>query len=203
MKNLAIIGTGGFARELLCILDDLDKYNNVVGFFEPDNIWNSEFRDCEIMGLNVLPYSDLKDSYQISVGIGDPSIRQIVVSELGSSKNYSTIIHPNTQISRWTSIDLGVIITAGCILTCNIELGKQAHLNLQTTIGHDCQIGDFFTSAPSVNISGNCNIGKSVYFGTGSATRQGISICDNVIVGMGAMVVKNITNPGTYVGIPA
>lgn len=88
-------------------------------------------------------------------------------------------------------------------MTCQIKIGDFAQLNLGTTIGHDCIIGDFFTTAPSVNISGICNIGKKVYFGTSAAIRQNLKVCDNVNIGMGAMVVKDITEPGTYVGIPA
>jgi serine acetyltransferase len=39
--------------------------------------------------------------------------------------------------------------------------------------------------------------------GASSSTRQGVSICDSVTVGMGAMVLGDIAEAGTYVGIPA
>ena len=63
-------------------------------------------------------------------------------------------------------------------------------------------MGDFFTTAPSANISGNCNFGDCVYFGTNSAVRQGVKICDNVTIGMGGVVVKDITEEGVYIGNP-
>lgn len=87
-------------------------------------------------------------------------------------------------------------------MTCNIKIGKHAHLNLHTTIGHDCIIGDYFTTAPATNISGNCEFGECVYFGTNSSVRQGIKICDNVTIGMGGIVVKNINEEGVYIGNP-
>jgi len=203
MKRIGIIGTGGFAREVLCLLDDLDKYNEVVGFFEPDRLWDKEWMGKTIMGLPVLPYSSIKESYNLSIAIGSSEIRKRIVQDLGSKVNYETFVHPSAVISRWSCLGKGNIITAGCILTSQIELGDQCQLNLQTTVGHDCQIESYFTSAPSVNLSGNCIIGESVYFGTGAATRQSIKICSNVIIGMGAMVVKNISESGTYIGIPA
>jgi len=44
---------------------------------------------------------------------------------------------------------------------------------------------------------------RNVYFGTNSSVREKISICDNVVVGLNAGVVKNITESGIYVGVPA
>jgi UDP-3-O-[3-hydroxymyristoyl] glucosamine N-acyltransferase len=69
-------------------------------------------------------------------------------------------------------------------------------------VGHDCVIGDFFTASPGVNISGNCTIGNQVYIGTNASLKQGITICDDVIIGMGSVVVKDIIEPGVYIGNP-
>lgn len=87
-------------------------------------------------------------------------------------------------------------------MTCNIEIGQQAHINLNTTIGHDCIIGNYFTTAPSANISGNCHFGNRVYFGTNSCVRQGVNIYDDVTIGMGGVVVKDIQSSGVYIGNP-
>ena len=87
-------------------------------------------------------------------------------------------------------------------MTCNIKIGAHAQININTTIAHDFIAGDYFTTAPSVNISGNCTFGECVYLGTNSSTREKISICDNAVIGMGSVVVKNIVQEGTYVGNP-
>ena len=39
--------------------------------------------------------------------------------------------------------------------------------------------------------------------GTGAQILQGLTICDDTIIGAGAVVTKDILEPGTYVGIPA
>jgi sugar O-acyltransferase (sialic acid O-acetyltransferase NeuD family) len=164
---------------------------------------DEHFKENKIMGVDVIPQSKFDPTlYKVVVAIGDPSLRKRVVESLPSQTEFATIIHPNAIISKWVKIGEGGIITAGTILTCNIEIGKHAHLNLHTTIGHDCLIGDFFTTAPAANISGNCNFGDCVYLGTNSAVRQGVKICDNVTVGMGGVVVKDITEEGVYIGNP-
>ena len=68
---------------------------------------------------------------------------------------------------------------------------------------HNDIIKDFVTLYPSSNISGNVEIDSLVEIGTGSQILQGKKICENTIIGAGAVVVKNIEKSGTYVGIPA
>ncbi len=203
MSKTYIVGTGGFAREVLFLMDELGIYNEFCGFIEPDFIWEEKWKDKTIMDKPVFPFSNVRGFDKISIGVADSKIRKKTIEQLPQNVEYISLIHPNASVSRWAKIGEGSIITAGCIVTTQIEIGVHCQLNLQTTIGHDCNIGDFFTTAPSVNISGICNLGDNVYFGTGSATKQGINICNDVIIGMGAMVTKSITESGTYVGIPA
>lgn len=203
-KQICIMGTGGFAREVLCLIADLGKYEEVDCFMESNEAWETEWKGKSIMGKPVKPQSEFNPSKSVAtIGVGDTKIRQKIANSLPENTEYITLVHPTAVVSRWVEIGKGAIICAGSILTCNIKIGKHAHFNLQTTVGHDCNIGDFVTTAPSVNISGICNIGHHVYFGTGAGVRQGINICDNVTIGMGAMVVKNIEEAGTYVGMPA
>jgi len=199
MKTISIFGAGGFAREVLCLLIDAGKEARVACFVEPDEVWKPR----EINGLPVKPQSSFDPALSEAViGIGDPRIRRKIVSELPQETSYATAIHPNVVRSRWMEIGEGSILCAGTILTCNIRLGKHTHLNLVTTIGHGCTMGDFFTTAPAVNISGNCHFGNNVYCGANASIREKITICDDVTIGMGAVVVKDITEPGIYVGNP-
>lgn len=204
MKSICIIGTGGFAKEVLSLINDLGRYDEVEAFMEPDHLWEERGKDKMIMGKKVLPMSHADpDKHKITIGVANSLIRQKSLTQLPAEIEYITLIHPSVQISKWVNVGMGCIITAGCILTCDIELGRFSQLNVNTTICHDNIIGDFFTTAPSVNINGHCQIASNVYFGCGAATKQGISICSDVIIGMGAMVTKDITEPGTYIGIPA
>ncbi|MEO9021804.1 MAG: NeuD/PglB/VioB family sugar acetyltransferase [Ginsengibacter sp.] len=203
-KKICILGVGGFGREVLFCLNDMIATSNLkieeTACFMVDDQYYNESR---IMGIDVIRHSKFDPAlYNVVVAIGDPSARKKVVESLPITTTYATIIHPSAVISKWVEIGEGSIITAGTVITCNIKIGKHSHLNLHTTIGHDCVIGNFFTTAPAANISGNCHFGNCVLFGTNSSVRQGVSICDNVTVGMGGVVVKNITEEGVYIGNP-
>lgn len=193
MKKRALIGAGGFARELMAHMNT----PNMVCFVD-DCYWSENEN-------NVLPLSEFNPyDYEVLVAIGDSEQRFNMVSKLPSETSYFSFIHESVKIlGDDVIIDNGSVVCAGCILTTNVKIGKHAQLNLNTTIGHDCKIGDFFTTAPAVNLSGNCKIGNLVYLGTNCSVKQNISITDNVIIGLNAGVVSNINIPGTYVGLPA
>lgn len=195
MMKKGIIGAGGFGREVYWSLSIMERVNTV--FFVDDIYWDKS--DDKILPLSLFN----PDEYEVVVAVGDPTIRSELINRLSKDTKYFTHIHPSVQILGGdVSIGEGSIICAGSILTTNIKIGKHAHLNLQTTIGHDCVMGDYFTTAPGVKISGNCNIGNRVYFGTNSSVREKINITEDVTIGLNSGVVKHITEPGTYVGTP-
>lgn len=191
-----IIGNGGFGREIFHAMSKKQQKNTV--FFVDDKYYNKN-------SFNTLPLSKFdKNKYEIIIAIADSKVRKKIVDKLPEDTKFFTFIDPSAQIhDNNIEIGEGGIICAGTIITTNVKIGKHCHLNLITTIGHDCIIGDYFTTAPGVQISGNEVIGNFVYFGTRSCMKQKLTICDNVTIGMNAGVVKNITEPGTYVGTPA
>lgn len=196
MMKKGIIGAGGFGREVYWSMNSSDRINTV--FFVDDIYWNGE-------NDKILPLSLFESSkYELVVAIGDPTQRERIVNGLPKNTKYFTHIHPSAQIhGDDIKIGEGSIICAGCILTTNISIGKHSHLNLQTTIGHDCKIGDYFTTAPKVSISGNNTIGSRVYIGTAASTKQRIVITDDTVIGLNCGVVSDINISGVYVGTPA
>jgi sugar O-acyltransferase (sialic acid O-acetyltransferase NeuD family) len=138
----------------------------------------------------------------VLVAVADPQARYSLIHGLPRDVIHHTLISKNAHIYE-SVIGAGGIVCPETVVTCNVEIGKYCHLNLSTTVGHDCRIGDYFTTAPGAHISGNCVIGDRVYFGTGASVRQKIRICDDVTIGMGSIVVKDIDVPGVYAGVPA
>lgn len=189
----ALIGAGGFADEIKAQMNEFDMICFVDDFYYKEN------------NKNILPLSEFNPTeYEVLVAVGDSFLRKDLIGRLPKETKYFTFIHKSAQIlGNDIEIGEGSIICAGTIITTNCVLGNHVHLNLQTTIGHDCRIGNYFTTAPGVKISGNNEIGECVYIGTNASTKQKLKISDNVVVGMNAAVVKDIFESGTYVGVPA
>ena len=193
--NKGIVGAGGFGREIYWSMDSWDRVGTV--FFVDDEYYNGE--DDLIKPMSHFNPTE----YELIIGIADPKTRERIVNGLPKETIFFTHINKTAQIhDPSVKIGEGSVICAGTIITTNVVIGKHSQLNLLTTIGHDNIIGDYFTTAPGVQISGNCVIGDRVYFGTRSCNKQKTNICDDVIIGLNSGVIHDIVESGIYIGTP-
>lgn len=205
MKDLVIIGAGGFGREVAWLIEEINKVNqewNIIGFVD-DNV---SIQGSVINGYNIIGNVEWlsKQSYFVVNAIGDPIIKKKVIDRLAESQNqYPVLIHPSVMYSDSVSFGEGSIVCAGNILTVNIKVGKHVIINLDCTVGHDVELGDYTTLLPSVNVSGYVKTDECVNVGTGTAIIQGVSIGKNTIIGAGAVVIKDLPDNCTAVGAPA
>ena len=205
-KDIAIIGSGGLAREVRWLLEDCNKNQNrwnILGWIskeEPGTI---------IAGLPVLGDDDWlvnhKEPIDGAVSVGSGGLRKKIVAYLKQNEliSFPIIISPSAEISDSVIMGEGSIITAKSILTVDIEIGDFFFCNLACTVGHDCRFKDYVTLNPGANISGNVNLGECVTIGTGASIIQGLSVGDNSTIGAGAAVVRDISSDCTAVGVPA
>ena len=128
------------------------------------------------------------------------NIVQIISNQL---IKFPVLIHPSVIISNKVEIGEGSIFCAGNIITTNIRIGKHVVVNLDCTIGHDAIINDYCSFMPSVNISGDTEIGECSFFGTGSLIINQRKVGENVTIGAGSSVIKNIPDNCTAIGNPA
>ena len=185
----ALIGYGGHAREVMAQMNE--KLTCFV--------------DNQYVVENTSPLSDFDpNEYIVMIAVADSKSRFDIVQRLPKETKYFTWIHPTALImSNDITIGEGSFIGAYSILTTNIKIGNHTILNRSNHIGHDCEIGDYFSAMPGAIVSGNVKIYDCVYMGSNSSIREKLSIHSLCTVGMNAGVVKNITEFGTYVGTPA
>ncbi|WP_462289228.1 acetyltransferase [Holdemanella biformis] len=206
MKDLYIIGAGGFGREVAWIVERINSIKptwNLKGFIDDnETLWgNTEgeyhvFGGCEYL-------SALEDVYAVCA-VGSSNVRKKIIEKLkDTSVKFATLVDPSVLYSNSVKIGEGAIVCAGTIITVDVNIGDHVIVNLDCTIGHDAVIDDFVTIYPSVNVSGNVLIGECSELGTGTQIIQGKKVISNTIIGAGAIVVKDCLESGTYVGSPA
>lgn len=187
----AIFGLGGHSKELKSQIDEIEC------FFVDDDYFNYQKKTLPISKFD-------PNEYELMIAVADCFIRQKIIKKLPKETKYFNFIHPTAQIfGKNIKIGIGNFIGANCILTDEIILGNHCILNRSNQIGHDCKIGNYFSSMPGAVVSGSCCIGNCVYLGTNSSIKEKIKICDNVIIGLNSGVVKDIKKSGIYGGVPA
>jgi sugar O-acyltransferase (sialic acid O-acetyltransferase NeuD family) len=188
MKKV-LIGNGGHAREVISQIGV-----NLLRFV-----------DYRFVDSDSLPLSQLDpNEHIVMVAVADSKDRFNIIQRLPKETKYFTWIHPTALIlGNDIEIGEGSFIGANSILTTNIKIGKHAILNRANHIGHDCLIGDYFSAMPGSIVSGNVIIEDGVYLGTNASVKEKLSICSSTTIGLNAAVVKNIEEPGIYVGVPA
>ncbi|MFE3871950.1 acetyltransferase [Flavobacterium sp. ZS1P70] len=207
MKNIAIIGAGGFGREVKTILDSINKITptyKFIGFYDDGFKVGEIVNNYPILG-SVKDINNISESCCMVMAIANPQIKQANLNKINNKYvAFPNIIHPSVAISDdFVEIGVGNIICAACIITCNIVIKDFVILNLMCTVGHDTIISSFASFMPSVNISGEVLIQERVYVGTGAKIINQLEIGRDTIVGAGAVVSKSLPENCTAVGIPA
>lgn len=206
MKDLVIVGTGGVGKETALIVEDINEISqewNLLGFIDD----NKELIGKEINGYKVLGDREFLNNFDkevyVVIAIADYCIKEELVKYL-TNKNiqYETLIHPSVKINRTISIGKGCIIYQNVIMTVNINIGNHVIISPKCGIGHDSLIEDYVTVLWNVNISGSERIRQGVTLGSGCTIIQGLEIGRGSFVGAGAVVIRDIDESKTAVGVP-
>ena len=120
---------------------------------------------------------------------------------------YGCEIGDNTFIGPFVEIQKDVKIGKNCKVQSHSFICELVTIGDNTVIAHGVMfINDLFATGGPAN--GDKNLWKSTTIGNNvsigsNATILPVSICDNVVIGAGSVVTKNITESGIYIGNPA
>lgn len=206
MKDLAIIGAGGFGKEVKTLVDHINQQEptwNLLGFFDDRPI-------KEVHGLPVLgTIADLLNQHlelELVISIGNSKTRYEIAKRLvGVRCEFATLIHPSVIIGdpETVTIGAGSIVTAGVILTADITVKQHVIINLNATVGHDTAVCEYSSIMPGVNLAGNVTLNKGAFVGAGANILGGVKLGEFCTVGAGAVVTRDIPDYTIAVGVPA
>jgi sugar O-acyltransferase (sialic acid O-acetyltransferase NeuD family) len=207
MNKIAVLGAGGFGREVLMLINQINSFDKkweFIGFFDDGLERDTIVDKFKVLG-GVKELNQFQQPINLVLAIGDPKTKKDLLNRIKNSHiKFPTLIHPGIAVSdSECSIGEGSIICAGTIITVNVKIGAHVIVNLSCTIGHDTLIGDFCSLMPGVNISGEVNVKQSAYIGTGVKIINRCTIGEGVVLGAGAVVTNNIPSNCTAVGVPA
>ena len=194
MKKLCIVGASGHGRVVADIARQAG-YTDIV--FLDDDITR---RNCGRYPVVGKTYTYSPEDGDLFVAIGNAEIRKRIMDKLGTC---ISLIHPNAVIAEEVEIGEGTVIMAGAVINPGTKIGRGCIINTCSSVDHDCNINDYVHVSVGAHICGTVVIGESTWVGTGVTVSNNIQICHNSMIGAGAVVIRDIEQPGTYVGIPA
>ena len=207
MEKIAIIGAGGFGREVQMLIAQINAQQpsyDLVGYFDDSIEKGAQVNGLEVLG-KIADINAYNEPLGIALGLGSPAVKRKIVQSIDNPHIfYPTLIHPNAQIGfPHVTLGKGVILCANTILTINITLGDFVTLNLGCTVGHDTKIGDYSAFMPGCDIAGEVTLDQAVYGGMGTKIINQTHVGENVTLGAGAVVVSEIPPNSLAVGVPA
>jgi len=200
IERLALIGASGHGK----VIADIAKAMGVASIVFFDDRWNEMNR---LYGYDVIGSVDdaIKNKEKVYdaaiVSIGNAVVRQKIQERL--SLVSPALIHPSASISNSVSLGEGSVVMPNAVINADTRVGKGVIVNSGAIVEHDCVIDDFAHICPNTALGGGVHVGRRSWIGIGSSIIQLKRIGDDVTVGAGSIIIRDVPNGQTVVGNPA
>lgn len=198
MKSIIILGANGHGK----VVADIAKKNGYTDIAFLDD--KDSLTECS--GYSVQGKCSCFTEYDCDmiVAIGNANVRQRFQELLESAgKTVLTLIHPNAVVDESVEIGCGSVVMAGAVINAGSKIGKGCIINTCASVDHDCILEDFVHVSVDAHLAGTVSVGRRTWIGIGTVVSNNLKITGDCMIGAGAVVVKDINVPGTYIGVPA
>ena len=201
-QDLIIIGAGNVGGFLALNQDLFVEEFNIIGFLDDDqNKIGEKYWNFPVLG----PVSEINKYHDksIAIGISNPITKKKILEKIGEKYHFPNFISHNAWISNKVKIGKGVIIYPGVSINHESEISDFVVINMNCAIGHNSTIKKCCALAPGVNFAGFTYVESFVEIGIGVSTIQNIRISEGAVIGGQSILITNVEEYSTYVGVPA
>ena len=196
--DLIFLGGGGHYKDLLYVSEN-DKFNkwNCIGFLDDADVPN-KLGDCKDLPKYLDKYQNLK----YCIAINSSTIRRHIDTLYGDNQKSANLIHETALIGSQCYFENGITMGPYSLLTTNVKIGKHVHINSAASINQSSFIGDYCTVSPGVRVCGDVKVGDTTSVGAGAVIINFKTIGRECTLGAGTVVIDNINDYMTVVGVP-
>jgi len=199
MNNLVIVGASGHGKVIADIAEKVG-YTDIV--FLDDNPTVESCGEYKVVGGCKLALSYKQADF--IVAIGSTKIRRKIQAEfIEMGLHIASLIHPSAVIASNVKIGIGTVVMAGAVINPYSVIGQGCIINTCASVDHDCRIGDYVHVSVGTHVAGTVIVGDDTWIGAGATISNNIEVANECVIGAGAVVIADILERGTYVGIPA
>lgn len=181
---------------------------NVVGFIDSRNEAGMLINGIPVLGKQE-ELKELSIKHRFNCGvvcIGDNYKRSYVVEYILNQIpefQFTNIIHPKSIISANVIIGNGNVFMPGVVINTNARVGDHCIINTNSSLEHFCVLNDFASLSPGVVTGGYVEFGKYSAATLGVTVFDRVKIGENVVIGSGSLVTKDIEDNVLVYGSPA
>jgi sugar O-acyltransferase (sialic acid O-acetyltransferase NeuD family) len=202
---LAILGAGGHAKVVIDIVERMGAYQ-IAGVFDDDTSkWGTEVLGHRVLGgIEEFLLGWKSRCPRVVIGIGSNQVRQDLYRKLSEGAFVvTTAVHPTAALGRDVELGEGTVVMAQAAVNPGCRIGPCAVVYTSASVDHDCVLGECVYVSPGARLGGNVRVGDLSLIGTGASIIPGRTIGRNVTVGAGGVVITDVPDNVTVVGVPA
>lgn len=201
MKDLIIVGAGGYAKS---VLDSVDYMNfNMIGFIDDIKPVGDIHQGYPVLA-NELEGIDNPENYVYFIAIGNNQKRMNWFLSL-KEHNLSLInvIDKSALVSRAAKLGEGCFVGKLAILNNGCSVGDNCVINTRALIEHGCIIDSHVNVSTNATLNGDVRCKDGSFIGSGSVINGQLTIGEWALVGAGAVVINDINDKHIVAGVPA
>jgi sugar O-acyltransferase (sialic acid O-acetyltransferase NeuD family) len=203
---LVLVAASGLAREVLAALVEEPSGFEVRGLLDDA----PNLQGATVGGVPVLGTVDTAGDHADAVFLvcaGRGTSRAGIVGRLArlgvGEDRYATFVHPRASVPRTCRIGAGSVLLAGTVLTTDVHVGRHVVVMPNVTLTHDDTVADFATLCAGVSLGGHVVVEQHAYLGMSSSVREHTTVGARSVLGMGAVLLRDLPADQTWTGVPA
>ncbi len=196
LPRLILLGASGHGR-VIADIAWLMGYRDIV--FLDDDPSLTTCGDWPVLGP-LDSASSMEGHLFISIG---NVVTRRRLAQANAGRDFPVLIHPRATVARDVKLGAGTVVMAGAVINPGASLGCFCIVNTCSSIDHDCLVGDYVHVSVGARLCGTVTVGDGTWVAPGAVIRNNTHVCGGCLIGLGAVVIRDIDEPGTYVGVPA